>query len=60
MPVDVGGGTGATEPTTPATSTAPNATEGGIPTGTLAILAVVVAAFVAAGVILPLRTARNR
>jgi heat shock protein HslJ len=60
MPVDIGGGTGATEPTAPATSTTPDAGEGTLPTGALAILAILGAAFVAAAVILPLRTARNR
>jgi len=57
MPVDIGGGTGATEPTAPATSTTPGGEQGGVPAGALAILA---AAFLATLVVLPLRAVRNR
>ena len=60
MPVDVGGGTGATEATAPATSTTPDGGQGNVPTGALAILGILGAAFVAAAVLLPLRAARNR
>lgn len=59
MPIDNGGGTGATTDTSvPQTSTAP-ADDG---TGTIPafLLAIVAVAFVAAAVALPLRAARNR
>ncbi len=60
MPVDIGGGTGATEPTAPATSTAPTTDQGSVPAGAIAILAMIGAALLAVMVVLPLRAARSR
>jgi len=60
MPVDIGGGTGATEPTAPATSTTPDGGQGSVPAGALAALAILAVAFLATVVVLPLRSVRDR
>jgi heat shock protein HslJ len=57
LPATLDESTGTTEATVPPTSTAPDADQGGMPAGVLAILAV---AFLAMMIVLPLRAVRNR
>jgi heat shock protein HslJ len=57
LPATLDESTGTTEATVPPTSTAPDADQGGMPAGVLAILAV---AFLATMIVLPFRAVRNR